>query len=265
MTRWYESTDHMEDRAALLTERLDPEARARLRSIRPEFDPEERFTELVRQHLRAGDVVVDIGAGDGSWLITNVAPLVRRAVGLDYSARRVWLAGRQRRPQEGSEFLLADAHHIPLRNAVASAIISRRGPWTADEQFFAEGLRVLRPGGLAFEIGIGEENGRELNDAFGERGQMYEWLAAGRNRLEELRALHERNGLEVLIAESHVVTELFPSREAFEYRLITSPGIEGFDPKIDAPLVDRIVAKHGGPDGVRLTVHRLCLAARKSA
>ncbi len=87
MTRWYESTDHMEDRAALLTERLGPEALARLHSVRPEFDPEERFTELVRQHLRAGDVVVDIGAGGGSWLMPNVAldpdvdaPLVDRIV-----------------------------------------------------------------------------------------------------------------------------------------------------------------------------------------
>ena len=126
-----------------------------------------------------------------------------------------------------------------------------------------EGLRILRTGGLALEIGIGEQNGRELNELFGGRAQSYEPLGAGLNRLAEQRALCERNGLEVLIAESHVVAETFPSREALEYRLITSPAVEGFDREADAPLVDRIVAEYGGLDGVCMTVHRLCLVARK--
>ncbi len=267
MTRWYESTDHMEDRAVLLDERLGPEARARLHSIRPESDPEERFTELVRQHLRADDIVVDIGSGDGSWLMMNVAPVVRRVVGLDYSARRVWLASQQRALLDGAnaDLLLTDARRIPLRDGVADAIINRRGPWIANGPFFAEGLRILRPGGLAFEISIGEQNACELNKAFRERSQMYEWQRAGTDGLAEHRTLHERASLELVVAESHVVTELFPSREALEYRLMTSPAVEGFDREADAPLVDRVVVEHGGPDGVRLTVHRLCLVVRRSA
>jgi hypothetical protein len=52
---------------------------------------------------------------------------------------------------------------------------------------------------------------------------------------------------------------VFPSREALDYRLVTSPTIESFDPAADAPLIDRVVAKQG----LRLTVHRLVFVTRK--
>jgi SAM-dependent methyltransferase len=265
VTRWYQSTDHLYDRAAALQERYGPERLASFRTRIEGPDAEGRFTELVRQQVGGDDVVVDIGTGDGSWLMTNVAPLVRRAIGFDYAGRRLWL-GVQRRASLGAanvEFLLADGYRIPLRDGAATAIINRRGPWTADDQFLGEGLRILRPGGLALEIGIGEENGRELEEAFGARNQMYAWRARGRSRLEELLELFRRYGLEPLVAESHVATEVMPSREAFVYRLETTPGIDGFDPEADAPLVDQIVAQCGRPDGIHLTVHRVCLVARK--
>jgi SAM-dependent methyltransferase len=265
VTRWYETTDHLYDRAAVLQGRYSAEDLARFHSRRPESDPEDRFTELVRQHVGSDDVVVDIGTGDGSWLMTNVAPLVRTAIGFDYAGRRLWL-GVQRRASLGAtnvELLLGDGRRIPLRDAAATAIINRRGPWTADDRFFDEGLRILCPGGLAFEIGIGEENGRELEEAFGARNQMYAWRAQGRSRLDELLELCRRHGLETLVAESHVAIEVMPSREAFVYRLETTPGVDGFDPEADARLVDEIVAQRGRPDGIHLTVHRLCLVARK--
>jgi hypothetical protein len=37
-----------------------------------------------------------------------------------------------------------------------------------------------------------------------------------------------------------------------------------FDARADAPLVDEVIARHGGPAGIRLTTHRLCLASRKA-
>ncbi len=265
MTRWYESTDHLYDRAALFAGRYSAEELARFRSRIEGTDAEARFTELVRQHVGGDDVAVDIGTGEGSWLMLNVAPLVRKVIGFDYAGRRLWL-GVQRRASLGAtnvELLLADGRRMPLRDGAATAIINRRGPWTADEQFFGEGLRILCPGAFAFEIGIGEENGRELEESFGARGQMYAWHAHGRSRLDELQELFRRYGLELLVAESHIATEVMPSREAFVYRLETTPGIGGFDPETDARLVDQIVAQRGRPDGIHLTVHRLCLVARK--
>ena len=266
MSRWYEMTDHLYDRVVQLQERYGPHALARFQPRREGFDPEDRFTELVQRRVGRDDLVVDVGTGDGEWLLTKVAPLVRVAIGFDYAAGRLRLA-LQRRPALGLtnvDFLLADGRRIPLRDVAASAIINRRGPWTENEQFFEEGLRILAPGGLALEISIGEENARELEAAFGERGQMYEWHAHRRSSLHELTVLYRRHGLEPLVAESHVTTEVFLSREALVYRLESSPTIEGFDPERDAALVDRVVAEHGGPDGIPLTVHRVCLVARKT-
>ena len=263
MTRWHDSTDHMEDRAVVLTQQYDAEQIKGFRARRDEFDPEDRFTELVRKYLAPDDVVVDIGTGDGSWSLAEVCPRVRRTVGLDYSGRRLWLAMQQKASlRANAEFLLSDARRIPLRDSAASAIINRRGPWTADEDFMREGVRVLASGGLALEITIGEQNASELNEAFGDRAQMYSWRT--RDRLAEMTALYKQHGFEVLVAENHVSTEVFPSREALVYRLQTAPAIEAFDPDADASLIDRVVSDHGVAEGIRLTVHRSCFVARNT-
>ena len=263
MTRWFESTNHMEDRAVALAQQCGAEQLAALRANRGDFDPEDRFTELVREYLAPDDVVVDIGTGNGTWFLAEVYPRVRRAVGLDYSARRVWLAAqRKAADRANAEFLLCDARRIPLRDNAASTIINRRGPWTADEDFMREGLRILASGGLALEITIGEQNARELNEAFGDRAQMHPWRT--RDRLGEMVELYREHGLEVLAAENHVTSEVFPSREALLYCLQTAPGIEAFDPDADASLIDRVFSDHGVGEGIRLTVHRICLVARNA-
>ncbi len=263
MTRWRDSTDHMEDRAVVLAQQYGAEQIAAFRARRGDFDPEDRFAELVREYLAPDDVVVDIGTGDGTWLLAHVNPHVRRALGLDYSARRLWLAAQRKTALRAkAEFLLSDARRIPLRDRAASAIISRRGPWTAVEDFMREGLRILASGGLTLEITIGEQNARELNEAFGDRAQMYAWRT--RDRLGEMIELYGEHGLEVLVAENHVTYEVLPSREALVYRFQTAPAIEAFDPDADASLIDRVVSDHGVAEGIRLTVHRVCLVARKT-
>ena len=266
MTRWHETTDHLYDRVALLEERYGPDALARLQPRREGFDSENRFTELVQQRVGREDVVVDIGTGNGEWLLTKVAPLARFAIGFDYAARRVWLALQRRRALglTNAELLLADGRRIPLRAAAANAIINRRGPWTADETFFIEGCRVLAEDGLALEITIGEQNATQIEDVFGERDQLREWVSRGFSRLEALCELYQRHGLEMLVAESHVATEFFASREALVYRLESAPIVVDFDAEADRPLVDQVIARYGGPDGIPLTMHRLCLVARKT-
>lgn len=262
MTRWRDSTDHMEDRAVTLSKQYTTDELRALQPRREGVDPEDRFTELVQEYLGPDDVVVDIGTGTGEWLLAEVDPRVRRAIGLDYSARRMWLAAQQKAAlSSNAEFLLTDARHIPLRDNAASALINRRGPWT-DEDFMREGLRSLAPGGLVLEITIGDQNAREFDQAFGARSQMYSWRM--RDRLEEMTTLYKQHALEVLVAESHMTPEVFPSREALVYRLQTAPGVEAFDPQTDASLIDRLVSDYGVADGIRLTVHRLCFVARKS-
>jgi SAM-dependent methyltransferase len=263
MTRWYDSTRHLYDRVDAWLAKYGPDADERLQPRRDGVTGEERFTELVQQHVHPDDTVVDVGTGNAGWFMKNVAPLAGRAVGFDYAARRLWHGDQQRRASRATnvELLLADGRCIPIADGAAGVITNRRGPLTYDDEFMREGLRVLAPGGLALEIAIGERNARELDEVFGERSQMHAWYASGDRRLDTMKALYRRFNLEVVIAESYVCREVFASREAFLFRLETTPTIEGFDPERDASLVDQVIETHGR----RLTVHRLCFAARKAA
>lgn len=267
MTRWQELTRHLYDHVDEWLAKYGADANERLQPRRDGPSGEERFTELVQQHIRPRDTVVDIGTGDAGWLMKNVAPHVRRAVGFDYAARRLWHGAQEREASGVSnvDLLLADGRRIPMRDGAADAIINRRGPWTYDDDFMREGVRILRPGGLALEITIGEQNGRELEDVFGARSQMHEWYASGQARIDTVPALYRLFGLEVLVAESYVCKEVFASREAFFFRLETTPAIDGFDPEADAPLVDRVIERCETKEGISVTVHRLCFVARKVA
>jgi SAM-dependent methyltransferase len=261
MTHWSGSTRHLYDRADEWLTKYGVDAYERLQPRRDEASGEERFTELVQQHVSAGDTVVDIGTGDAGWLVREVAPHVRRAIGLDYAARRLW-HGAQRRAtvsEPNVELLLADGMQIPLRTGSVDAILSRRGPWSASRRFTAEGVRILRTGGLVAEIGIGERNGRELESFFGQRSQMHAALSTGERRIDSLNALCTEYGLQVLVAEEFSCHETFGSREALLFRLETTPAIDGFDPVADAPIVDAVIERHG----LSLTVHRLCVVCKK--
>lgn len=266
MTRWYDSTRHLYDGVDAWLEKYGPDAYERLQPRRDGVSGEERFTELVQQHVHPDDTVVDVGTGDAGWFMKNVAPLAGRAVGFDYAARRLWHGAQQRRTSGATnvELLLADGRSIPIADGAACVITNRRGPLTYHDDFTREGLRILAPGGLALEITIGEQNARELDGAFGERSQMHEWYASGDRRLDTMRALYRRFNLEVVIAESYVCWEVFASREAFLFRLETTPAVDGFDPEADAPLVDQVIERSGGAEGLALTVHRLILAGRKT-
>lgn len=266
MTRWQESTAHLYDRVDDWAAKYGPDASERLRPRRDGTTGEERFTELVQQYVHTGDTVVDIGAGDAGWLMEQIAPHVRRAVGFDYAARRLW-HGAQRREASGVKnvaLLLADGRRIPMGDGAADALISRRGPWTYNDAFMREGLRILAPGGQAFEISIGERNACELDATFGERCQMHESYVSGEPRIDTMTALYRRFGLEVLVAESYASKEIFASREAFFFRLETTPTIDGFDPEADARRVDQVIERDGSETGTALTVHRICLVARKA-
>ena len=209
------------DRVARVEEQLGSKAVDQLRPRLEGEDGEARFTQLVQEHAQPDDVAVDIGTGAGVWLLGAVAPRVRQAIGIDYARGRFRFA-LQAKTQLGATnacFLLADGRRIPLRDGVADLVISRRGPWTENEQFFEEGCRVLSQGGFGMEIGIGALNAQELHEAFAERAQMHVRYTTDRDPMEESVALFRRHGLEPVVTESYVATEVFPSRDALVHRL----------------------------------------------
>jgi SAM-dependent methyltransferase len=108
---------------------------------------------LARAGLRAGEVVVDIGAGRGE-LVVAATELGATAVGIEYSEAAVELSRRTLAAHgdpAGARVELADARALPLPDADADLVtmLDVIEHLTPREQaaVLREALRVLRPGG----------------------------------------------------------------------------------------------------------------------
>lgn len=252
--------DHVVDRMA----RHTPEQIAALRAPHEKPDPEEIFTAEVQRRLAPADVVLDLGTGDATWLMREVAPHCSRALGVDNGRKRLQQGAALRYSNGPSnvEPIMGDAACLPLPDEAVSVLISRRGPLSASEEFFAEACRVLKPGGLVLEITIGEQNAREVGELFGQRWQMYEAARRG-PRLHEVARLYRAHGIELTHQASLITSVYLPSAEALAYMLWTTPTVQSFDPEADAALVKAICAEAQMSRGIRITSHRLIFCGRK--
>jgi hypothetical protein len=75
--------------------------------------------------------------------------------------------------------------------------------------------------------------------------------------------MYRAHGLKPIVAESLLTHEYFPGREGLVFRLETTPSVDDFDPVADSGLVDQVVARNLTDRGIRVTMHRLVLVARK--
>jgi SAM-dependent methyltransferase len=240
-----------------------PEAVQRLQGRADKPDPEDRFTALVYERLKPDDVVLDVGCGDGNWLRLIAAPRVSRTVGVDYGIARLEQARdrQQEQPLAGLTYAWADARHLPFARGSFSVLIDRRGPLTADDRYMVEGHRVLRSGGLVFDIGIGEEDAQEVYEVFG-RGQMFGERERG-PRVERLRTYFGDHGYSTLLAENLQTRVRLAGRDGLLFRLETTPMMEDFDRERDADGVDEVVRRNSLDGSVVLTMHRTLVIARK--
>jgi erythromycin 3''-O-methyltransferase len=109
-----------------------------------------RLVERVAADLPAGGDVLDVGNGLGAQdpVIAAVAtPRSLTAVNITLSQL---VAGRERLAEAGARPVNADATSLPVRDASMDGIISVEAAFhfSSRARFFAEALRVLRPGGV---------------------------------------------------------------------------------------------------------------------
>jgi malonyl-CoA O-methyltransferase len=114
-------------------------------------------------------VVLDAGAGTGhaSRALTRRYPKAR-VLALDFSARMLQVAGKQRSWLRPFERVCADARALPLRDASVDLILSNLMlQWCDPDAVFAEFRRVLAPSGLLSFSAFGPDTLRELRSAWG--------------------------------------------------------------------------------------------------
>jgi ubiquinone/menaquinone biosynthesis C-methylase UbiE len=115
----------------------------------PEFYCLRLYEHTVRDTPLAGKDVLEVscGRGGGASFVSRVfGP--RRYIGVDLSPENVRLAN-ERAAQPGLEFMLGNAEQLGLPSESVDVVINIEASHLYDDRtrFFAEVLRVLRPGG----------------------------------------------------------------------------------------------------------------------
>lgn len=178
----------------------------------------------IDQHFSGGNLVVDLGCGDGSW-IDSICSRYTRAIGFDIN--REQLASRPL-PPESWEFIQADLNAgIPLPDDCADAVHANQVVEHIANplRLFAETVRVLRPGGVFIATtpniryvrhisrlvfgGTGPvtSSGRVTNSEVWDDGHIHFFTARDLERIAHAAGFHQV-GTEALISPSGRATVL---------------------------------------------------------
>src|SRR5262245_3432517 len=127
--------------------------------------------ETLKRYLRSGDRLLDVGCGAG-YTTRLIAPLVREAVGVDYSESMIERA-RAAADVPTLRFEVADVRNLQPGSlgifdvAVSSRCLINLAGWADQQRALTNIAHMLKPGG---------------------RFLFLEGLADGRDRLNEMRA-----------------------------------------------------------------------------
>ena len=222
----------------------------------PNGDPEEVFKTQLFNVAAKTKKALDVGCADGRFAL-EMAPNFEEIVAIDTSGGMLSVA---KKFQEESSitnvsFEKVDFFHNDISSDSFDVIYSRRGP--AD---YPEFHRLLKPSGIYVGIRIGNQDTRELKEAFG-RGQDYDKMdiSVFEKDSQELKDA----GFELTFAREYSYNVYYKSIADLSKALESVPIFEDYDLVKDMGNLEKYVAAHTAPKGILLSRHRVVLVARK--
>tara|TARA_Y100000310_G_scaffold108078_1_gene106547 strand:- start:227 stop:1051 length:825 start_codon:yes stop_codon:yes gene_type:complete len=165
---------------------------------------------FLKKELKKNYKVLDIGCGDGHTL-KELSKHFKTGIGIDNDKSHYQLAKKNIKSNKitNVSFKLGKSSVLPFKNEEFDFIFSERGPISGSSINIQSALKVLKTNGMLFEETIGELDNQETNEIF-HRGQQYRKYQH-MNRIEEVKVLFERNGVDIRIINNLISKIIFPN------------------------------------------------------
>lgn len=220
---------------------------------------------LLKQELNKDFKVLDVGCGDGHTLI-SLSKHFKTGIGIDNDKHHIDLAKKNKISSKTNNvsFQIAKSFDLHFKNEEFDFVFSERGPISGSTVNIQSAMRVLKTNGLLFEETIGELDNQETNEVF-HRGQQYRKYQH-MNRVDEVKVLFERNGVDIRIISSLMGKIVFPDIyewlkyqcAVWTYNEIKIPTLEEIN-KIE----DFFLTNRNEKDEIIITKHRIWIGGVK--
>lgn len=220
------------------------------------------YLSSINAKVRPGINLLDIGCGTGH-IIARLASFHQQAFfcGLDISPAMVTRAQARSRKYGNVSVLEGDGLNLPFADGSFDIVATRLAEFAP-----AEAYRVLRPGGLFFECGLGPEADKEIREFFPNRIVQENFcLPKHPSRWhDETAAPVEQTGFALDEVTDHKQYDYYQGSDGIMDLIEMVPLVENFDREADLPTVEKLVEKYNTPSGVRITWHYYIIHAHRT-
>jgi len=213
------------------------------------------YEEVTAKYLKDMLNILDIGCGDGLFLIKN-SNKFKNGYGIDSSRNMIKCANKnlEKSKKKNIKFKIASAYRLPFKNSTFDIVMCRQAPYGAKEVY-----RVLKQNGVFIFQHIGNKDKQNLVNIFG-RGQMYkikeDKLKKNKKRLENVK-------FRILETKEKNPTEYYKTEDDLIFLLKNTPIVKNFNIKKDKRHLEKFINKYKTKEGIKTNTHRFLIVAKK--
>ena len=217
-------------------------------------NPSKIFKQIVVGEGSPDKKLLDIGCGPGKYT-EMFTPNFSRVVGLDRSANSINF-GKNIHKAPNLDFIIGDAYNLPVKKETFEVVSSRLAPHSLTEM-----MRVLKPGGFAIAMRVGETDGLELRRLFGQKelvAKMDGLIVQGERHSKHIVDRWNEAGFKNVECSEHEYDMHFDKLEDLAKYLSRIPIVPEFDMETSSQmeLLKQYAEKHTHPETGAVILHR---------